>query len=104
MPFARALGAMLKSSLGRDVAYDDGVSVTTIRGIFSNAWNRVEGPRGPGISSRRPELMVQQSDFTGLIPEPQQGHIVTIDEDIYEVVSSRPDEENVGFTLILKRL
>lgn len=90
----------LAGALGEDVVYSSQeISAETIRAIFSNGWNRVEGPRGPGISSQRPEIMVPISELA----HPAEGDEVVIDGVYYSVVSVRPDEEGTANTLMLKK-
>lgn len=91
---------------GNAFVYFDGEALHEIEGVFSNAFQRVEGTVGPGVASRRPELSIR----TDIITEPKSGDQIfrgTLTEFVgsfdYEVVSKRDDEEETVANLILKK-
>lgn len=98
--------AEIVEGLGSPFVYFDHVSLYEVTGIFSNAFQQVEGNRGPAIGSRRPELSIRSD----LVTAPKKGDLLFRGqltefggEFDYEVVSERPDEEETVTHLVLKK-
>lgn len=98
--------AEIIDALGEPFVYFDHTELREIDGIFSNAFQKVQGSQGPAIGSRRPELQI----VTDVVTEPKAGDRLFRGERTaftgvfdYEVVSVRDDEEETVRTLILKK-
>jgi hypothetical protein len=97
--------ASIVDALGEPFVYFDGSATLEVQGIPSSGWRKVEGNRGPAVSSQRREVMILKSD----IAEPKQGDLLFRGELVdfagefdLEVVSVRPDDEQTAFDLVLK--
>lgn len=99
--------AEIEDGLGVPFVYFDGEALTELQGVFSTAYQRVEGNVGPAVASSRPNLMIRRA----VIGEPKkgdqlfEGQMADFDgEFTYEVASHRADEERTGYILVLKRV
>jgi hypothetical protein len=97
---------VIKAVGGEPWVYFDGSSAVETYGVFRNGYQKVEGPRGPTIGGRRPELDMS----TDVVAEPKQGDLLfrgamTAFEGVFthEVASFRPNEGGDDMvTLVLK--
>jgi len=97
--------AAVVDALGETFVYFDGETVIEVTAVPTNGWSRVEGGRGPAVSSRRREAQILKS----AVEEPKQGDLLfrgaqALFEGVFhfEVISVRPDVEETSHTLILK--
>ena len=97
--------ASIVDALGEPFVYFDGEQTVEINAVPTSGWSRVEGGRGPAVSSNRRHVQIVKS----AIAEPKQGDLLFRGELVdfegvfdYEVVSVRPDDEETAFTLVLK--
>jgi hypothetical protein len=92
-------------ALGESFVYFDGSQTVELSAVPNSGWRRVEGTRGPAVSSQRRELLITKA----AIAAPKQGDLLfrgTLDDFAgvfdFEVVSVRPDDEETSFALVLK--
>jgi hypothetical protein len=97
--------AAVCDALGEPFVYFDGEATTEVNAVPSSGWSRVQGGRGPAVSSQRREIMITKAE----IAAPKQGDLLyrgTLDtfegEFGFEVVSVRPDDEETSYALVLK--
>ncbi len=89
-------------SVGDEVTYNG----EEMRAVFGSGWVSVQSG-DVRISSRRPEIYVRLADLpdgaaAGQTPEGQPGDEVEIRGRTFEVVTVKPDAEEVGVDLVLK--
>ncbi len=99
--------ASVVEALGETYVYFDGESTAEVQAVRSSGYVRVDGQRGPPVSSQRAELTVTKSE----VPTPRQGHLLFrgaltafVGNFDLEVVSVRPDDEDTSRTLICKAI
>lgn len=97
--------ASIVENLGEPFVYFDGAATIEVSAVPSSGWSRVQGSRGPGVSSNRREVSVLRR----AIAEPKQGDLLFRGPLVdfvgvfdFEVVSVRPDDEETTFALVLK--
>lgn len=98
--FAGAAEAVV-DIFGEDVVYESSDGRFTIPAVFRSEAHRVQGSRGPAITSKRPELTILQSAMRA---EPVEGDRVTVRSALYTVASVRQDAEATRYLLGLKRV
>jgi hypothetical protein len=97
--------ASIVDALGEPFVYFDGEQTVEVNAVPSSGWSRVEGSRGPAVSSKRREVSILKS----AIAAPKQGDLLFRGALVdfvgvfdFEVVSVRPDDEETSFAFVLK--
>lgn len=98
--------ASLVDALGETYVYFGADGMVEIKGVPSSGGVRVNGQRGPAVSTRRAELQILKSQ----VATPREGDKLfrgTLTEFTgifdFDVISVQPDDEDTVSTLVLKR-